>query len=251
MKGKDQDMALLSYLSSLFFSRHKVPIRCSAVIAAAGSSQRMDGEDKLFVEICGMPVLAHTLLAFQRCSEVSEIVVVAREDCLKRVGDICKHYGIDKASKVMKGGATRLESVYKGVFAVSGKSQLIAIHDGARPCIEGPIIKAAIDDAAKHLAVAPGVPVSSTIKKVKDGVVLETVDRESLVEIQTPQVFIAELIKGALTMARDESIEVTDDCKAVELLGVHVHIIEGSRKNIKLTANEDLVVAEAILKCKM
>ena len=220
---------------------------CSAVIAAAGYSQRMGGSDKLYAEIHGMPVLAHTLLAFQACDYIKEIIVVVRDECIDLAIGICEKYGIGKVSKLIIGGPSRLSSVMNGVFAVSDKSELIAIHDGARPCIEQVVIERAIKAAAKHHAAAPAVPVSSTLKKAKGGIVVETVDRDDLFEIQTPQTFKASLIKAALTSASKESIEVTDDCRAVELIGAHVHITEGSRGNIKITTSQDLTIAEAIL----
>ena len=223
------------------------PALCTAVIAAAGSSERM-GEDKQFIEVLGMPVLAFTLAKFEACALVGEIVIVARYDKLERVRDICAEYGICKASKVVAGGGTRLESVMNGVFAASDEAQLIAIHDGARPCITEDVIERAIEAARLHHAAAPAVPVNSTIKRSKGGIILETVSREDLFEIQTPQVFTAEIIKAALTNAKDKSINVTDDCMAVELIGVPVHITEGSRSNIKLTARDDITVAEATLK---
>ena len=220
---------------------------CSVVIAAAGSSERMSGEDKLFVEICGIPVLGHTLMAFQSCGSVSEIIIVTREDRLEQAGLLCRNHNISKAKSIMVGGRSRLESVLRGVLAVSEDSQLIAIHDGARPCVEEAVILKAIEAAAVRHAVAPAVKVSSTVKKVKDGIVSETVDREDLVEIQTPQVFAAEIIKAALTNALSKSLEVTDDCMAAEIIGVPVYIIEGSRSNIKITTKEDIAIVEAIL----
>ena len=237
-----------SVFSNLFMKTIETSVSCAAVIAAGGSSLRMDSADKLFIEICGMPVLAHTLLAFQNCPNISEVVVVSREECLEAVCELCKNYGIEKAARVMIGGATRLDSVYNGVFAVSDNAQLIAIHDGARPCVDNDIINAAVLAAAKYHAAAPAVPVSSTLKKVRDGIILETIDRDSLVEIQTPQVFAAEVIKAALTKARNESAAVTDDCMAAELLGFPVRVTEGSRRNIKITTSEDIAIAEAILR---
>ena len=223
---------------------------CSAVIVAAGASQRMGAEDKLFVEICGAPVLAHTLMAFQEAEGVGEIIVVAREGCLERVGDICRAYGIAKAGKVIVGGETRLDSAYNGALAASGKAQLIAIHDGARPCVSAAEIETALSAAARYHAAAPCLAVSSTIKRAKGGSISETVDREGLYEIQTPQVFAAEIIKAALTNARKKAIAVTDDCQAAELIGVPVHVTEGSRSNIKITTREDLIFAEAILRSR-
>ena len=237
---------------SLFLKRKKAMPKkippCSAVIAAAGSSQRMNGEDKLFIEINGTPVIVYSLTAFQNCDYINEIIVVTRSEHMELVSDICKHYGITKAAKVVSGGPARLVSVYNGVFAVSKKAGLIAIHDGARPCIEQDVIKRAVLAASKYQASAPAVPVKSTIKCVKDNFVVKTVDREGLFEVQTPQVFKAELIKAALTNARNKSIDVTDDCMAAELIGAPVFMAEGSPHNIKLTTGEDLVIAEAILR---
>jgi len=208
----------------------------------------MDNEDKLFLEICGAPVLVHTLAAFQKCSLVNEIIVVAHEDKYERISNLCNQYSIGKVTKIMAGGPTRLESVMNGVMAVSKKAQIIAIHDGARPCIDEDVINRAVSAAAQYHAVAPAVPVSSTLKRVKDGVVLETVDRNGLFEVQTPQVFAAGIIKAALTKALSESIGVTDDCMAAEYIRVPVHITAGSRNNIKLTTSEDIAMVEAILR---
>ena len=228
-------------------NRKKVLPSCSVVIAAAGSSQRMAGEDKLFSTVCGAPVLGHTLGAFVKCSLIGEIVVVARRDKLDRVSDLCMEYGGGKVSKVIAGGETRLESALNGVLAVSNKARLIAIHDGARPCVTEDVIVRAVTAAVQRQAVAPAIKVASTIKRAKFGCVLETLDRENLFEIQTPQVFVSEIIKAALTNAVNKGAVVTDDCMAAELLGVAVYLTEGSRSNIKLTTEEDLGIAEAIL----
>lgn len=219
---------------------------CSAVIAAAGSSERMGGEDKLFLEIGGAPVLAYSLSAFQNAACIDEIIIVAREDKFEEVGRICERFGIDKAAKVMTGGSTRLESVMNGVFAVSKKTDLIAIHDGARPFIARGIIERTVEEAALFYAAAPGVPVTSTLKTVKDGIIRDTIAREGLIEIQTPQVFDADLIKAALTNAVKKAVCVTDDCMAAELIGTPVHVTEGSALNIKITTSEDFRLACSI-----
>ena len=237
-------MAFFSTLKKM--KSGKIP-SCSVIIAAGGASQRMNGEDKLFANILGTAVLAHTLTAFQDCGYVDEILIATREDCLERVGKICKQCGITKASKVIIGGPTRLKSVINCIFAVSKKAELIAIHDGARPCVSQDVIRKAVETAAKYHAAAPAVPISSTIKKIQRNIVIETIDREDLYEIQTPQVFTADLIKAALTFANNRSIDITDDCKAVELIGATVNITEGSRSNIKITTHEDLFIAESIL----
>jgi len=223
------------------------PPFCSAVIAAAGFSQRMDGTDKLYIEINGAPVIIHTLIAFQNSSLISEIIMVTRNSEFEHIIELCKQHGIDKVTKIIAGGPTRLESVMNGVFSVSKKAKIIAIHDGARPCVDDGVIERAVAAAAKYHAVAPAVPVSSTLKKVRDGIVIETVDRTDLYEIQTPQVFTAEIIKAALTNVVDKSIEITDDCMAAELISVPIYITEGSCNNIKLTTCGDEIIAEAIL----
>jgi 2-C-methyl-D-erythritol 4-phosphate cytidylyltransferase len=221
---------------------------CAAVIAAAGHSARMAGEDKLFADLCGAPVLAHTLLAFQNCGYISEIIVVVRSDRLEYAAALCEQYRITKAAQVVAGGETRLLSVMNGLFAISDAAQLAAIHDGARPCVDEPLIARTIEEAAKHHAAAPAIPVSSTIKRAKEGVIVETVARDGLYEIQTPQVFYADLIKAALTNAKNKFPDITDDCKAVEILGMPVRITQGSRSNIKITTREDLKIAEGIIK---
>ena len=238
----------------IFLKKRRVRLKkmpfCTAVVAAAGSSQRMDGSDKLFTEICGAPVLAHTLGIIQKCGYINEIVIVTREDKLERVGQICEAFGISKASTIIIGGPTRLLSVLNGLYAAAEKAELIAIHDGARPCVDIDVINRTIESAASSHAAAPAAPVSSTIKRARNNIIEETIDRENLFEIQTPQVFSADLIKAALTNAKNKSIDVTDDCYAVELLGFPVHITEGSRSNIKITTKDDLIVAEAIMQEK-
>jgi len=220
---------------------------CSAVIAAAGSSERMAGEDKLFTVLCGVPVLAHSLIAFEKCSLISEIIVVTRDSSIEKVSELCRAFGISKAAKIMVGGQSRAESVLCGTLAVSKKSQLIAIHDGARPCVDDEIITNAVTAATMIHAVAPAVQVSSTVKRASSGIVKETIDRNDLYETQTPQVFAAELIKAALTNVARKSIDITDDCMAAEIIGFPVHLIKGSGSNIKITTPEDYFLAEAIL----
>jgi len=238
----------MSLFSLLKKYKSNKPPTCTVVIAAAGLSKRCEGEDKLFFEVCGKPVLAHTIDVFQKCALVNDIIIVSQEEKFESIGALCKKYGFSKVSKAMKGGETRLESVINGVYAASSKAKLIAIHDGARPCIDLNIIEETIRKAADYLAAAPAVPITSTVKNVEDSVILNTVEREGLYEVQTPQIFRAEIIKAALTNAIKKSIAVTDDCLAAEIIGVPVHIVEGSRKNIKITERADLQIAEAFLK---
>lgn len=223
---------------------------CAAVVAAAGGSTRMEGKNKLFLEIGGMPVLARTLTALEKCARVREIVVVTREEDLTAVTELAIQYQISKAAKVVLGGATRTESVNIGLMHVSPDIPYIAVHDGARPFVTERILNEALDAAAAHKAAAPAIPVTSTVKQAKNGFVVKTVDRRDLFEIQTPQVFASDLIKAALQNAVDKQLYITDDCMAVEALGGAVRLTAGSRENIKLTTVSDMAVAEAILKTR-
>lgn len=221
---------------------------CSAVIVAAGSSQRM-GSDKLLHNLGIMPVLARTLLVFQDCELVDEIVVVTRMEKLEEVADLCKKYRIEKASKVICGGATRMESALAGVSEVKEKAKLIAIHDGARPLVSVELIENTVRAAAKYKAAVPAIKSVDTLKLAEDGeTVTGSLDRELVLRVQTPQVFDADLIKGALTFAAEKKLPLTDDCSAVELMGVKARIVPGEEDNIKLTTPRDMLFAAAILK---
>lgn len=222
---------------------------CAAVIAAAGSSSRM-GTDKMMLPLGEEPVIIHTVRALEISPMISEIVIVTREDLLVPLAQLCRDYGFSKVSKVIRGGATRVESVYQGVCEVTSDPKLIAIHDGARPFVSAKVIEAAILQAEKSGAAAPALPVKDTIKRTKDGLVEETVDRSELYAIQTPQVFDADLIRAALKKALDDKAEITDDCSAVERIGMKVVLTEGAEENFKLTTRGDLLLAQGILESR-
>ena len=223
-------------------------LHCSAVIVAAGSSQRM-GSDKLLHNLGIMPVLARTLLAFQDCDLVDEIVVVTRMEKIMEVAGLCKKYRIEKASKVISGGATRMESALAGVSEVKSRAKLIAIHDGARPLVSVELIERTIRAAAQYKAAVPAVKSVDSLKLVEDkDTVTGSVDREQVLRVQTPQVFEADLIKGALSYAAGKKLPLTDDCSAAELMGIKAHVVPGEEDNIKLTTPRDMLFAAAILK---
>ena len=223
---------------------------CSAVIVAAGSARRMEGIDKVLAPLGEMPVLVHTLYAFQDCPLVGEIVVVTREDLLVEVSRLCQDYSLNKVRKVIVGGAERIHSVQAGLRETDPEAELIAIHDGARPLVTGEVIQEAIAAAGKSGAAAPCVPVVDTIKRWEDGLGVETVDRSSLRAVQTPQVFEAGLIRAATQKALEDGELLTDDCGAVERLGKKVTLTRGSRENLKITTPLDLVLGEAILNAR-
>lgn len=220
---------------------------CTAIIAAGGSSTRM-GEDKLFIELDGIPVIARTLLVFQSCDVIDEIIVVTREESIVSIADLCAKYNITKATKVVKGGASRMDSVLSGIAEMSGRARLVAIQDGARPLVTGDIIKETVLKASFYSAAAPYVPVKDTIKRIENGFTVGSVDRDTLAAMQTPQVFRPELIKTALLKAKSEGKSLTDDCSAVENMGTNVYLTKGSEENIKVTTPADVILAEMILK---
>ena len=223
---------------------------CSAVIVAAGSSQRM-GSDKLLLKLGEIPVLARTLKAFQESPLVDEIIVVTRMEKLQETADLCKEFGIDKISRVIAGGKTRTESALAGVSEVRKGAKLIAIHDGARPLVTQDLILRTVYAAAENMAAAPAIPSVDTLKAVDaEGRIIGTVDRETTVRIQTPQVFHADIIKGALSYAVSHGLSLTDDSSAARMMGVKIHTVPGDPENIKLTVPDDLVKGNAILKTR-
>ena len=234
-------------ISQMFSGGEKDPT-CAAVILAAGNSVRM-GNDKILAKLGEMPVLARTLRPFQESDAVSEIVVVTSLEKLSEVTELCREYNIGKVSKVVTGGKTRAESALTGVSEVSSKASLIAIHDGARPLVTVDLIRRTVEMAAKKNAAVPAIRSTDTLKTAgEDGAIIGTVDRETTWRIQTPQVFKAELIKGALTKAMKQGLPLTDDSSAMEILGVTTYLVEGDEENIKLTRPLDLLLAAAILR---
>lgn len=215
-------------------------------MVAAGASRRMGGTDKLFAMLGGMPVLAYALRALEAAESIERITIVTRPERIVLAEDVCRVFGITKAGDIVAGGATRTESVLAGVKAARGA--IVAVHDGARPFIRPELIDALVAAAAVHGAAAPAVRVKDTIKQVDaDGFVCATPSREVLRAVQTPQVFSAELLRGALIRALERGESPTDDCAAVENAGARVLLIDGDERNIKITTPADFLAAEAFL----
>ena len=229
-----------------FRTNTKTP-HCSAVILAAGNSTRM-GTDKSVLTLDGIPVIIRAVQAFEKHDLVDEIIVVTKEESVPMIADLCAQYALKKVRRVMAGGATRAESSLIGVTAVDKKAEYIAIHDGARPLITQKVITDALYAARDYHAAVPVIPSTDTLRMVENGFIGGDVDRDSVIRIQTPQIFDADLIKGALTYAVDKNVTVTDDSSAVRLTGFKIKTVEGDVNNIKLTTPEDVPVAEAILK---
>ena len=226
--------------------RKLLPVKyCGAVIVAAGNASRMGGIDKVMAELGGEPMIVRTIRGFQESNVIREIVIVTRPDLIDKIKEHCADF--TKVKAVVAGGADRAESVNNGLKALSSKVRLAAVHDGARPLITQEVIDRAVRAAHIYAAAAPGVPVKDTVKIVRGGVVEATPDRSTLQAIQTPQVFDYDLLKGALKKAKDDKAAITDDCSAVERMGMAVRIVEGDERNIKVTTPIDLRIAELLL----
>ena len=219
----------------------------SLVVVAAGNSSRMgNAGNKQFLMLEGQPVLAHTLQAFDFLPEISEIIVVTREEDILLVNDLVRDYGVRKVKAVILGGETRQESVVCGLHEVH--ESMVLIHDGARPFVTEEEIYRVLDALDDYDAVIPGVPVKDTVKRVNSqGEVVETLHREELMAVQTPQGFVTERILAAHAQAKTDSIAVTDDASVAEYAGIPVKLVPGSYQNIKITTPQDVILAEAIL----
>ena len=220
----------------------------TAVIVAGGRGRRMGADiNKVFLPLDGKEILAHTLLAFEICPDIDDIVVVTGGADTDRVMAIAEREHITKLSAIVPGGRKRSDSVYNGLYAARG--DVAAIHDGARCLITPESISAVVKDAIKYGAAALGVTVKDTLKSIDDEYnICGTIDREKTVLIQTPQVFKKDEIKALHEQIKADGYAVTDDCSVFERYGRSVHITLGSYDNIKLTTPEDIAIGEEILK---
>ena len=226
--------------------RKLLPLRrCGAVIVAAGSASRMGGIDKVMATLKGEPMIVHTVRAFEVCDAIAEIVIVTRPDLILPITKLTS--GFDKVTTVVAGGSSRQESVSLGMNALSDKCELAAIQDGARPLVTWQLIDRVVRAAHAYHAAIPVIPVKDTIKVCNSALVVSTPDRATLRAVQTPQVFDFDLLRGALKKAAEDGAEVTDDCSAVERLGMSVKTVDGDERNLKVTTPFDLKIAELLM----
>ncbi|MDO8491117.1 MAG: 2-C-methyl-D-erythritol 4-phosphate cytidylyltransferase [Dehalococcoidia bacterium] len=219
--------------------------RVGAVIAAAGSSQRMAGQDKIFIDLGGRPLLAWAVDILESCAAVQQTVLVLAGESVQTGLRLTRESGWRKVSDVCAGGGRRQDSVLEGLRRLKG-CDWVVIHDGARPCLTVDLIERGLEEATKTGAAIAAVPVSDTIKAVlPDARVERTLQREMLWAVQTPQVFRFDVV---WTAYRQATVVATDDASLVEMSGVPVRVYMGSRQNIKVTTPEDVILAEAILK---
>ncbi|HAE52470.1 MAG TPA: 2-C-methyl-D-erythritol 4-phosphate cytidylyltransferase [Ruminococcus sp.] len=222
----------------------------SAVIVCAGNSTRMGGINKILLPLGNHLVIGNTMLAFQKCESIKEIIIVARESDIPAIRKEAENAGISKLKECTTGGNTRQESVINGIKKISKDSQLVAIHDGARPLVKPEHIEKAIRDAKVFGGATLGVPVKDTIKTVDDGIITDTPPRKSLYITQTPQIFKRDLYFEGIDFALEHGLDFTDDCQLVEAIGGKVYMTAGDYTNIKITTPEDIKIAETLLKMR-
>ena len=221
-----------------------------AVVPAGGTGKRMGaGTPKQFLMLDGVPMMLHALRVLERAPGVTEVIlVVPREERERALNEVVERYGLKKVLKVVPGGATRQESVQHGLNEVDEDVEIVVVHDAVRPFITGDRIERSIEAARKHGGAIVAVPMKDTPKQAgPDRLIQRTLDRTDLWLAQTPQTFRRALVVEAYRTAAIAHVHATDDAALVERLGHQVAIVEGSWENIKITAPEDMILAEAIL----
>lgn len=219
-------------------------MKTDVLILAGGSSTRMNGINKQFAEVEGLPVIIKSALAFEECPEISDIIIAARECDIDRIKALCETHGITKLKAVTAGGDTRTASA-RNAFSLSENADIILVHDGARPYISQQLIRRVIDAAAEHGAAIPALPVVDTVKFIDGrGFSAGTPDRGTLRRVQTPQAFRRDIYEEMILSGK----EATDDAGLAELLGIRVKLTEGEPANIKITTPDDLPKEDRMLR---
>jgi 2-C-methyl-D-erythritol 4-phosphate cytidylyltransferase len=225
----------------------------AAILVAAGKGTRMGaGVDKLFLEVAGRPVVAHTWRRFDDAECIGEIILVVRRGMRKAFSQLAKKYHFQKPFHIVIGGAERQDSVWNGLEELSPASEIVAIQDAARPCTTGELIAATVRAADESGAAVAAQPVTDTVKESADGRFIQrTLDRSRLWSVQTPQTFRVEVIRRALSEVRHRGLVFTDDTAACELIGQQVRLVSSVAPNPKVTVPGDLPFIETLLKVKI
>lgn len=220
----------------------------SAVILAGGSGTRVGGDKtKQMLEVCGKPLVVHTLIAFEKCEQINEIVVVAKKEEIECYKSFKEQYNLNKISRIVEGGKTRQDSAKNGFDAISEKSDYVAIHDAARALITKEQIKEVVMSAVAHGAAIAATRATDTIKYSEGVKIAETVPRDNIWLAQTPQVFRDEIYRAAVYTAQKEGFAGTDDSSLVEHIGLPVYLVDTGNDNFKVTYKSDVLRAEQIL----
>ena len=222
----------------------------SAIIVAAGKGTRMGTQiDKLFLELDGCPIVAHTWRRFEEAECIDELLLVVRDGMHATFAALAEQYKFKKRFRLVAGGKERQDSVWNGLEALSPQTEIVAIQDAARPCTSPALIAATVAAAREIGAAVAAQAVTDTIKESRDGKLIErTLDRSRLWAVQTPQTFRVETIRRALSEVRRRSLLVTDDTAACELIGQPVQLVLSTQPNPKVTCPEDLPYVEALLR---
>ena len=220
----------------------------TAIVVAAGKASRMGDVDKAFLTLGSRPVVAHALAAFERCPDVTEVVLVVRKDQLSAADSAVRMFGLRKVRRIVQGGTTRLASVRAGIAAANPDTTYFAVHDGARPAVPVALIRDCVASARKFGSGVAAAKITDTVKSVnRAGAIEKTLDRDPLWAAQTPQVFRADLLRKALEKVDDKDASVTDESAAVERLGESVRIVESKEPNPKITYPGDVGIVARLL----
>lgn len=219
-----------------------------ALVPAAGLGKRLGhGTNKPFYTLLGKPLLIWTMEALQRIEEIKEIIPIIKESDIAMAMELFKRYHVSKVGRIAAGGKERQDSVYNGLKLLDGQSDMVLVHDGVRPLISGALVKDAVNGMSGVDGVIAAVPVKDTIKEAVEGIVKNTLKRELLWAVQTPQVFRYGFLMMAYEKAIAEQFYATDDSALAERAGGRVKVIMGSYDNIKVTTPEDISIAEFLL----
>lgn len=222
--------------------------KVTAIVVAGGVGNRMNSDiPKQFIDVMGKPIIAYTINSLSKCSLIDEIIVVTLQEYLVYMKDVVDAFGFKKVAKIVCGGSSRQESVYNGLKEVSDDTDIVAIHDGARPMIDDGVISECIIAAKEFGCAAVGVKMKDTIKSVdSNGFIEFTADREKLWQVQTPQIFKKEIICSLHEKYIENPIS-TDDCFLAEQDGYKVKMVEGKYENIKITTPQDIHIMKGLL----
>ncbi len=224
----------------------KTRVKTTAIIVAGGVGNRMKSDvPKQFIDVLGKPVIAYTINSVSKCTDIDDIIIVTLEEYILYCKDIVDEFNFTKVTKIIAGGSTRQESVASGLKEISDDTDIVAVHDGARPMIDTETISQCITAAYEYGCSAAGVKMKDTVKVVDtDGYIEYTADREKLWQVQTPQVFKKDIL---CSIHKQAEICATDDCYLAEKAGYKVKMVEGKYENIKITTPQDIYIMKGLL----
>ena len=222
----------------------------SGIIVAGGKGERMGPDvDKAFLSLGAKPVLVYSLLAFEKCPDVDEVVLVVRKERVEAARCAVQMFGCKKVIKIISGGNQRQQSVANGLAEISEEAEVVAVHDGARPCVTLGLISETIKLARQYGSGVAAVKITDTVKEVDKGMIIaQTIDRTKLWRVQTPQAFKVALLRKAFAMVKKKKIKITDEASSVELICDNVRLVQSSSSNIKITSPDDLMLAAALMR---